>query len=133
VGLWAAQLSGDLDEARSALERQRASAAVLADPDARTVSLQEGANGRLVLTPDGEAVLVVDDLGPAPPGKTYELWVVSHGGTPARAGTFPGRDGRDVVPVDEAVEPGQVLLVTVEEAGGVDAPTSEPVLGSMPA
>ena len=27
--------------------------------------------------PDGEAVLVVDGLGPAPAGKTYELWVVS--------------------------------------------------------
>jgi anti-sigma-K factor RskA len=133
VGLWAAQLSGDLDEARSALERQRASAAVLADPDARTVSLQEGADGRLVLTPDGDAVLVVDDLGPAPAGKTYELWVVPEGGTPAPAGTFPGRDGRDIVSVDEPVEAGQVVLVTVEEAGGVDAPTSDPILGTMPA
>ena len=51
---------------------------------------------------------------------------------PQRAGLFPGGDGRDVVPVDGIVEAGQVVLVTVEEEGGVDAPTSEPILGTMP-
>ena len=132
IGLWAAGLSSDLDETRAALERERAAAAVLADPASRSVSLQPGGDGRLVVTPAGQAVLVVDELGPAPAGKTYEMWVVSHGGTPQRAGLFPGGDGRDVVPVDGIVEAGQVVLVTVEEEGGVDAPTSEPILGTMP-
>jgi anti-sigma-K factor RskA len=132
LGLWTAGLSSDLDETRAALERERAAAAVLADPDARTVALQEG-DGRLVVDDEGRAVLVADGLGPAPVGKTYELWVVSHGGDPQRAGLFPGEDdGRDVVRVDGTVEPGQVVLVTVEDAGGVDAPTTEPILGSMP-
>ena len=132
VGLWAASLSSDLDGTRAALERERAAAAVLADPAARTVALQEG-QGRLVVDDDGRAVLVADGLGPAPAGKTYEMWVVSHGGAPQRAGLFPGEDdGRDVVRVDGTVEPGQVVLVTIEDAGGVDAPTTEPILGSMP-
>ena len=52
LGLWAAGLSSDLDETRAALERERAAAAVLADPDARTVALQEGA-GRLVVDDRG--------------------------------------------------------------------------------
>ena len=132
LGLWAAGLSSDLDETRAALERERATAAVLADPDARTVALQEG-EGRLVVDDQGRAVLVADGLGPAPAGKTYELWVVSQGGAPQRAGVFPGEDdGRDVVRVDGTVEPGQVVLVTVEDEGGVDAPTTEPILGSLP-
>jgi len=131
IGLWASNLSSELDEARTALERERVAAAVLADPDGRSVQLAEG-EGRLVVTPNGEAVLVVDGLGPAPAGKTYEMWVVSHGEDPQRAGLFPGEDGRDVVPVDGAVEPGQVVLVTVEPEGGVDAPTSEPILGTLP-
>ena len=132
LGLWAAALSSDLDETRAALERERAAATVLADPDARTVSLQEG-DGRLVVDDEGRAVLVAEGLGPAPAGKTYELWVVSHGGEPQPAGLFPGEDdGRDVVRVDGTVAPGQVVLVTVEEAGGADAPTTEPILGSLP-
>jgi anti-sigma factor RsiW len=131
IGLWASDLSSQLDETRATLERQQAAAQVLGDPDARPVRLAEG-EGRLVVTPDGQAVLVVDGLGPAPAGKTYEMWVVSHGGNPQRAGLFPGHDGRDVVPVDGAVEAGQVVLVTVEDEGGVDAPTSEPILGTLP-
>ena len=63
-----ASLSSDLDETRAALEREQAAAAVLADPDARSVALVEG-DGRLVVGPDGEAVLVVDGLGPAPDGQ----------------------------------------------------------------
>ena len=131
VGLWASNLSSDLDEARSALERERVVASVLADPDARSVALAEG-DGRLVVGPDGRAVLVVDDLDRAPAGKTYEMWVVSPGEDPQRAGVFPGQDGREVVPVDGTVEDGQVVLVTIEDAGGVDAPTTQPIVGTEP-
>jgi anti-sigma factor RsiW len=132
VGLWAVNLSSDLDETRSALDRANAAATVLADPDARSVALAEG-SGRLVVDSDGRAVLLVDDLDPAPAGKTYEMWVASQGEDPQPAGLFRGQDGRDIVPVDGTVEDGQVVLVTIEDAGGVDAPTTEPILGSQPA
>ena len=87
VGLWATQLSGDLDEARLALERERAAAAVLADPGARGVALEAG-DGRLIVAEDGRAVLVLDGLDPAPAGKTYEMWIIE-GETPG-----PGRHVR---------------------------------------
>jgi anti-sigma factor RsiW len=128
VGLWAAQVSGDLDDARSALERERAAAAVLADPQARTVALAAG-EGRLVVAPDGSAAVVLDGLDPAPAGKTYELWI-DDGGGPAPAGLFPGRDGREVVAVEGAVETGDVVAVTVEDAGGAEAPTTDPIVAS---
>jgi anti-sigma-K factor RskA len=130
VGLWASSLSGDLDETRSALERERAAAAVLADPEARSVTLQEG-EGRLVVGSDGKAVLVLDGVDSAPAGKTYEMWIVADG-APARAGLFPGGEGTEVVLLDGLVADGDVVAVTVEETGGVDAPTSEPIAASMP-
>jgi len=129
AGIWGASVSSDLDDTRAALDRQQAAAAVLADPDARSVALESG-EGRLVVGGEGRAVLVLDSLDQAPPGKTYVLWV-SDGGAPVPAGTFGGGGARDVVPVDESVEPGSVVLVTVEEAGGVDAPTTQPIIASQ--
>ena len=78
IGLWASSLSSELDDTRAALERERAAAEVLVDPAARTVSLQAG-QGRLVVDPQGQAVLVLDGLDPAPAGKTYEMWIVPGG------------------------------------------------------
>jgi anti-sigma-K factor RskA len=131
LGIWGAGASRDLDETRTALERQQAASAVLADPDARAVELETG-DGRLVVDDQGAAVLVLDAMEPAPAGKTYEVWV-SDGGAPVRAGLFDGAKDRDVVPVEETVEPGSLVLVTLEPAGGVDAPTSDPIVASQPA
>jgi anti-sigma factor RsiW len=129
VGLWGASLSSDLDETRAALERERAAAAVLADSSARSVALESG-EGRLVVDADGRAALVLEGLDPAPAGKTYELWIVADG-QPAQAGLFPGRDGTDVVALDGTVEAGNVVAVTIEDAGGVDAPTTDPIAASQ--
>lgn len=131
VGLWASDVSNQLDESRIALERERAAAEILIDPAARSVSLQAG-EGKLVVDPQGQAVLALHGLDPAPSGKTYEVWIVE-GGTPTRAGLFPGRDGADVVIVDGKVDAGNVVAVTVERAGGVDAPSTEPIVASNPA
>ena len=130
VGLWASQLSSDLDEARAALVRERAAAAILADPGARTVALEAG-EGRLVVADDGRAVLVLDGLDPAPAGKTYETWVIA-GESPQPAGVFPGRDGVEVVSIERPVAAGDVVAVTVEPEGGVDAPTTQPIVASAP-
>jgi anti-sigma factor RsiW len=132
IGLWASNLSSELDETRSALEQQQTSAAILADPESRTVALQPGAEGRLVVDADGQAVLVVDGLDPAPAGKTYQLWIVPHGGAAESAGLFPGTDGLEVLPVDGTVETGEIVAVTIEQAGGVDVPTMKPIVGTMP-
>jgi len=131
LGLRAADLSGQLDDSRAALERAQSAAAVLADPSAQSVALQAG-DGKLVVGADGQAVLVVDGLAPAPTGKTYEVWVMPDGNVRAAtsAGLFSGGDERSVVPVDGTVEAGDVVAVTVEPAGGVAAPTSQPIVAS---
>jgi anti-sigma-K factor RskA len=86
----------------------------------------------LVVGADGDAVLVVDGLGPAPEGKTYQMWIVPHGGEAESAGTFPGADEREVLPVDGTVDAGEIVAVTIERAGGADAPTTKPIVGTMP-
>jgi anti-sigma factor RsiW len=129
VGLWATQLSGDLDDARLALERERAAAAVLADPEARTVALEAG-DGRLVVAEGGRAVLVLDGLDPAPAGKTYEMWIFE-GETPVPAGIFAGREERDIVGVEGSVETGNRVAVTLEDEL-VPAPTTQPIVASEP-
>ena len=133
IGLWASSLSSKLDDTRAALERERATAEVLVDPAARTVSLQAG-QGRLVIDPQGQAVLVLDGLDPAPAGKTYEIWIVPGGDIALanRAGLFPGRDGTEIEGLDGIVRNGDVIAVTMEKAGGVDAPSTAPIVASEP-
>lgn len=128
VGLWASSLSRQLDDARTALDRERMAAAIVANPDSRTIALDAG-TGRLVVDPDGRAALVLHGLGPAPRGKTYETWIVE-GEVPRPAGLFPGQDGIDVVAVDGQVGSGTVVAVTIEPVGGVDAPSTTPIVAS---
>lgn len=130
-GLWGSSLSSDLDATRAALARQQETAQILVNPEAQSVALQAG-DGRLVVDPDGRAVLVLDGLGPAPEGKTYEMWIVPGGdiGSANPAGLFAGGDGAAIERVEGTVEPGDVVAVTIEEAGGVDAPTTQPIAAS---
>jgi anti-sigma-K factor RskA len=130
-GLWGSSLSSELDETRAALEREQQTARILVDPDAQTVALQAG-DGRLVVGSDGQAVLVLDDVAAAPAGKTYEMWIAPGGdvGAANPAGLFAGGDGTAVERVDGTVEPGDIVAVTIEAAGGVDAPTTQPIAAS---
>jgi anti-sigma factor RsiW len=130
LGIYAVSLNNDLDSTRAALSAQENAAAVLADPAATTVALQAG-SGRLVVTPAGEAVLVLDDLAGAPSGKTYQAWVVE-GATPVSAGTFEPTGGQAIVPIPQTVPDGAVIAVTVEEAGGASIPTLPPLAASDP-
>jgi anti-sigma-K factor RskA len=122
LGLYSASLSNDLDDARQAV-------ALLSDPDAEVVALQEG-RGRLVVRPDGDAALVLAGL-PARPDKTYAVWVIE-GETPQPAGLFDDAADATVVQVERPVPDGAVVAVTVED-GPVDAPTSTPIVASAPA
>jgi anti-sigma-K factor RskA len=121
IGLWAISLSSQLDRERSALE-------ILADPGSRSVAM-EGGNGRLTVTERGEAALVVSGLGPAPEGRTYEIWVIADDRA-LPAGLFEGSGTRDIVRLSRPVPPGAVVAVTIERAGGAQAPTSEPLMST---
>jgi len=130
LGIWAVSLSNELDETRTALEQQEGASAVLADPSARTVALT-GAEGQLVVARNGRAVLVLDGFSLAPKGKTYQAWVIE-GGAPVSAGLFPGAPTTTAILLELAVPEGAVVGVTLERAGGAEAPTMDPLVASKP-
>jgi anti-sigma-K factor RskA len=123
LGIWAATLSSKLDRREAALAREERVAAILASPNARTISFDRGA---LVVARNGAAALVVQHLKDPAEGKTYEAWI-SANGAPKPAGTFEGGD-LVTVPLEGSVAPGASVLVTEERDGGVDAPTQKPFL-----
>ena len=128
LGIWASSLSNSLDRERTARQAQARALAVLVQPSSRRVGLA-GANGALVVAASGEAALVVSGVRRAPKDKTYEAWVISNG-KPARAGLFGGGSTDSVVPLSHPVPPGAIVAVTLERAGGVDAPTRAPFIRS---
>ncbi len=123
LGIWATSLSSKLDRRDTALARQEQVARILAQPGSRTIAFSRGT---LVVSGSGKAALVLHNLKQADPGRTYEAWVADHG-APRPAGLF---NGGDVValPLDRPVGPGASVLVTEENAGGVDSPTQKPFL-----
>jgi anti-sigma factor RsiW len=116
LGLWAASLDHSLTGERAALR-------ILGDPRARHIPLTD-VRGALVVAPSGEAALAADL--PAPPrGKVYEAWVIESKNV-QRAGTFTGQR----MTLTTRVPAGATVAVTLERAGGVDAPTSHPLLSA---
>lgn len=126
LGIWAASLSSKLDDSNEKLAAQARVAAILADPTARRVAFED-ARGTLVVTPMGEAVLVMNQLAAAPEGKTYEAWVAG-GGSPEPAGTFEGGNAVVVKRLDRLVPDGAAVMITQEKDGGTDSPTSNPLM-----
>ena len=126
LGVWATQLSHTLDRERSAHARDARVVAILAQEGARQIPT-EGGSGLLVVAPSRKAVLVANNLPPAPAGKTYEAWVVE-GKTAQPAGLFRGGAGAKVVELAKPVGPKAVVGVTIEKAGGSPTPTTAMVL-----
>ena len=129
LGIWAGVLSHSLGNERSARRAAETAAQIVADPASRRIPL-EGGNGMVAVTPDGRGVLVVEKLPAAPSDKTYEAWVIS-GGKASPAGTFSGGGSMTMVPLDRSVPAGSVVAATIEQSGGVQAPTQAPVLSAQ--
>ena len=92
---------------------------ILRDPAARHIAIP--GRGELVVASSGEAVLDVK-LPALPAGKTYEAWVSLP--RVRRAGEFTGHTFK----LDEQVQHGAQVMVTIEDDGGADAPTSTPIV-----
>lgn len=110
-GIWAATLNSRLGER----------------PEAVDLS---GATGSLIVSSEHEGTLVVKGLPPAPAGKTYEAWVIQ-AEKPLPAGTFSGGD-RVAFVLTRKVPDGAIVAVTLEPAGGVEQPTTDPLFSSEP-
>ena len=96
-------------------------AVVLAKSGAKLMPLD--GKGTLAWAPDGSAAVALT-LPRAPEGKTYEAWVMRKG-TAEPAGLF---SSSTVFRIDRPVPRGSVVGVTLERAGGADAPTGTPLV-----
>ncbi|MBA3714287.1 MAG: anti-sigma factor [Pyrinomonadaceae bacterium] len=125
--------SGDL---QNELARRREADSLITAPGSRAVALAgtkaaPGATAKLIYDrQSGNVALFAYDLPPAPPGKTYQLWLIA-GGKPQSAGVFTtDREGRAVLrsQVPRGGRNASVFAVTLEPAGGVSAPTGDKYL-----
>jgi len=95
------------------------------------------ADGRVLWDKDeNDALLYCLNLPDAPPGKTYQWWVII-GGTPKSIGVFRvDEDGNSVVKIDSLKKYGEIegiekFIVTVEPDGGAVKPTGKELLAAQ--
>jgi anti-sigma factor RsiW len=81
----------------------------------------------VVVGNDRSATLSVNGLARAPQGKVYEAWVIPRGAAARPAGLF--RES-GTIRLRQAVPPDATVAVTLERAGGVQAPTREPLISA---
>jgi hypothetical protein len=117
------------------LTRLNEALALLNEPETRQVTFGEGApqppRGRVFVNPKTGVLLLASNLPAAPAGKTYEMWLIPKSGNPVPAGLFQSdTQGAALhlqrLPVDIAST--KAVAVTLEPAGGVPQPTSQPVI-----
>jgi anti-sigma-K factor RskA len=126
------QAQGELAREREQLAHERESIALITQPDTRMATLAgteiaSSARAKFVFDRDtGRAMLMADNLPPAPAGKAYQLWFIAEGKSPMPGQVFtPDASGhaemRDEVPVE--ARNATIFAITLEPSEGVAAPT----------
>ena len=88
---------------------------------------EQGVRAELITLEGDRAVLVAENMPPAPEGKTYQIWVIK-GDTPKPSGLFEPKGDSIAAVVENPVEGADAVAVTVEPEGGSPKPTTEPML-----
>ena len=88
---------------------------------------EQGIRAELVTLEGDRAVLVAENMPPAPEGKTYQIWVIK-GDTPKPSGLFEPRGDSIAAVLENPVEGADAVAVTVEPEGGSRKPTTDPML-----
>ena len=106
--------------------------AVLSAPDARTAVgpvKTGGTTTAVVSAMRHELVVSTSGLAALPPGKVYELWLITPAAVAHRAGLLPAAvSGRTTPVLATGLATGDVLGMTVEPAGGTSHPTTPVIL-----
>ncbi|MBA0127121.1 anti-sigma factor [Haloechinothrix sp. YIM 98757] len=130
LGIQVGLTNQELSETRQALEQSEQVYGELADvltaPDARVATGEDEVGTVTVVFSDSEQKLTVipNELSDPPDDRVYQVWFLD-GGAPTSAGLLTNAD-RPMV-TDTVSEAAQ-LGITVEPAGGSEAPTTDPVM-----
>ena len=122
----------DRQDARDAQAQTSQLTSLLSADDVQTVpgvSHDAGHPGSIVMSKNqGVAIFVASELPSLPNDKVYEAWTIHDGDKPVPAGTFTPQDSRSMVRLPQATFDATTMAITVEPAGGSDAPTSDAVV-----
>jgi anti-sigma-K factor RskA len=88
---------------------------------------EQGARAELITLKGDRAILVAENMPPAPEGKTYQIWVIK-GDTPEPSGLFEPRGDSVAVVVENPVKGADAVAVTIEPEVGSKEPTTDPML-----
>lgn len=128
VGIGAVAINDYLNRPASVVALEQISGAP--DAEQSTVELADGGTATAHWSASlGSAVLVTDGISTLSEDQAYELWFV-RGETPISAGVFAADDGEATAVLEGELHAGDVIAVTVEQAGGSPSglPTTDPVL-----
>jgi len=116
------ELRGQVEEARSANEAQQTREIALGGTWAK-----QGARAEVTALKDDRAILVVEDMPSMPEDRTGQVWVI-RGEKPEPSGLLEPSGNMAATAITTPLRGADAIAVTVEPAGGSDAPTSDPVL-----
>jgi len=119
------ELRADVRELQG--EAQRADAGEIRTYELQGSGAASGAHGQVMTTGEGPAVLVAQDLPPAPEGQVYEAWVL-HDGVPQPAGLFEPTGESAAANIEAPLEGADAVAVTLEPDEGSPMPTSDVLL-----
>jgi anti-sigma-K factor RskA len=128
-------MRGQITRAATEAAGLREALALIESPDTREVTFGQGQpappRGRVFVNPAG-VLLVASNLPAPPPGKIYEMWIIRRN-LPAPAGLFSSDAQGNAFHFYRPSTPaatGDIVAVTLEMAGGVNAPTTTPIIGA---
>ncbi|HEU4492577.1 MAG TPA: anti-sigma factor [Rubrobacteraceae bacterium] len=101
-------------------------------PQSRMVALEgtgaaQQAHAEVMILEDHRAVLMAEDMPRVPEDSTYQIWVIE-GDVPKPGGLFEPRREQVAAVVEEPLQEGDVIAVTIEPDGGSPEPTTEPMM-----
>jgi anti-sigma-K factor RskA len=133
------QAQGELRREREILAREREARELISAPEARIMTLagtELATRARAKFVYDsktGRAMLMADDLPPAPAGKAYQLWFIAAGKPPMPGHVFNTDAAGHAEMRDQLSEEARgatTFAVTLEPSNGVNAPTGAMYLKS---
>ena len=119
-------------DARVIAAQAQTAVTVLAAPDLLRVELAgqppaANARGRVFWSPSRGLLFTASNLPALPPGRTYQLWIVTPQAAISAGLLRPGADGAMTasLPTPASATPALAMAVTLEPEGGVPSPTGE--------
>lgn len=126
------QAQVELTRERERLARERQAKELISAPETRITTLSgtelaTRARAKFVYDRNsGRAMLMADDLPPAPAGKAYQLWFIKEGQPPMPGHVFNTDSAGHAEMVEQLSEEARgatIFAVTLEPSNGVPAPT----------